>query len=107
MAQKKYKEVSYIQMDISYYGMYFSKVKYYPAKDEGVSSCFLRDEDGFWFGLDLDGFIPINVHLFFFDRKWITNCEHCEHCERDADGDWNHVFDSNILCGKIKVKYTF
>lgn len=65
MAQKKFKEVTYIQMDISYYGKYFSKVKYYTAKDSGVSSHSLRDEDGFWFGLDLDGVIPINVHLFF------------------------------------------
>lgn len=65
MAQKKYKDVAYIQMDISYYGKYFSKVKYYPAKVSGVSSHSLRDEDGFWLGLDLDGVIPINVHLFF------------------------------------------
>lgn len=59
IAQKKYKEIAYIQMDFSYYGKYFSKVKYYPPKDEGVSSDSLRDEDGFWFGLDLDGVIPI------------------------------------------------
>ena len=104
MAQKKYKEVTYIQMDISYYGKYFSKVKYYPAKVSGVSSHSLRDEDGFWFGLDLDGVIPINVHLFFFDRKWNTNCEHCE---RDADGGWSHVFDSSILCKNIRIKYTY
>lgn len=104
MAQKKYKNVAYIQMDISYYGKCFSKVKYYPAKEEGVSSLALRDEDGFWFGLDLDGVIPINVHLFFFDRKWNTNCEHCK---RNADGGWNHVFDSSILCKNIRIKYTY
>lgn len=94
MAQKKYKDVAYIQMDISYYGKYFSKVKYYPAKVSGVSSHSLRDEDGFWFGLDLDGVIPINVHLFFFDRKWNTNCDYCE---RDADGEWNQYYNSNII----------
>ena len=102
MAQKKYKDVAYIQMDISYYGKYFSKVKYYPAKVSGVSSHSLRDEDGFWFGLDLDGVIPINVHLFFLDGKWNTNCEYCE---RDADGEWNHYYDSHIYCKNIKVKY--
>lgn len=104
MAQKKYKDVAYNQMGISYYGKYFSKVKYYPAKVSGVSSHSLRDEDGFWFGLDLDGDIPVNVHLFFFDRKWNTNCERCE---RNADGCWSHVFDSSILCKNIRIKYTY
>lgn len=102
MVQKKYKEVTYIQMDISYYGKFFSKVKYYPAKENGVNFSCLREEDGFWFGLDLDGNIPINVHLFFHDRKWNTNCEYCQ---RDADGEWNHYFDSSIFCKNIKVKY--
>lgn len=102
MAQKKYKDVAYIQMDISYYGKYFSKVKYYPAKVSGVSSH--PSEMKMVFGLDLDGVIPINVHLFFFDRKWNTNCEHCE---RDADGGWSHVFDSSILCKNIRIKYTY
>ena len=54
-------------MYISYYGKFFSKVKYYPPKDEGVSSRFLRDEDGFWFGLKLDGVIP-DKHTFVFLR---------------------------------------
>ena len=103
MAQKKYKEITYIQMDISYYGKCFSKVKYYPDKEDGVNYISLREEDGLWFGLDLDDKIPINVHLFFYDRKWNTNCEHCE---RNADGGWNHVFDSHIICDNIKVKYT-
>lgn len=102
MVQKKYKEVEYIQMDISYYGEFFSKVKYYPTKGNGVYFSCLREEDGFWFGLDLDGNIPINVHLFFHDRKWNTNCEYCQ---RNADGEWNHYFDSNISCKNIKVKY--
>ena len=102
MTQKKCKGIEFVQMDISYYGRCYSKVKYYPAKEESVTFRSLREEDGLWFGLDLDDVIPINVHLFFFNRKWNTNCEHCE---RDADGGWNHVFDSSILCKNIKIKY--
>ena len=47
MVQKKYKEVGYIQMDISYYGKFFSKAKYYPAKGNRVNFSCLRKEDGF------------------------------------------------------------
>ena len=89
-------------MDISYYGKCFSKVKYFPAKEDDVNYSSLKNEDGLWFGIDLDDVIPINVHLFFFNRKWNTNCEYCE-C--DADGGWNHVFDSAIFCKNIKVQY--
>ena len=102
MAQKKCKEIAYIQMDVSYYGKCFSKVKYYPAKEDNISFSSLREEDGFWFGLDLDDIIPINVHLFFFNKKWNTNCEYCE---RNVDGEWIHYFDSDIHCNNIKVKY--
>ncbi len=102
MAKNKNKEIEYIQMDISYYGKCFSKVKYYPAKEDGVNYRSLREEDGLWFGLDLDGAIPINVHLFLFKRRWNTNCEYCE---RNADDSWNHVYDSAIFCRNIKVKY--
>lgn len=102
MVRKKYKKVAYIQMDISYYGKFFSKVRYYPAKEDNVNYSSLREEDGFWFGLDLKQQIPVNVHLFFFDGKWNTNCEYCE---RDADGEWNHFFDSNIYSENVKVKY--
>ena len=102
MAQKKYKEVTYIQMDISYYGRSFSKVKFYPTKEDGINSHSLKDDNGLWFGLDIDGHIPINVHLFFFERRWNTNCEYCE---LDKDGEWNHYFDSNIYCENVKVKY--
>lgn len=100
----KNKKVKYIMMDITYYGFFFPNVKYYPAKEEKLDSFSLRTEDGYWFGIDLNQQIPINVHLFFHDRKWNTNCEHCE---RDADGGWSHVFDSLILCKNIRIKYTY
>lgn len=90
------------KMDISYYGIYFTNVKYYLAKEEELDYFSLRTEDGYWFGIDLNQQIPVNVHLFFFDGKWNTNCEYCE---RDANGDWNHSFDSNIYCENVKVKY--
>lgn len=96
------KRVEYIQMDIIYYGKCFPRIKYYPKKDDIFDSFSLRTEDGCWFGLDLNQQIPINVHLFFFDRKWNTNCEYCE---RDANGEWNHYYDSHIYCKNIKVKY--
>ena len=98
----KNKQVKYIRMDVSYYGMFFPNIKYYPTKDEDLDSFSIRTEDGCWFGLDLNQKIPINVHLFFFDGKWNTNCEYCE---RDADGEWNHYYDSHIYCKNIKVKY--
>ena len=98
----KNKKVKYIMMDISYYGKSFSKVKYYPTKENRVNFSCLREEDGVWFDLDLDGNIHINVHLFFHDRKWNTNCEFCE---RDVNGGWNHYYDSNIYCKNVKVKY--
>lgn len=89
-------------MDITYYGKCFPKIKYYPANEDNVNSYSLRGDDGLWFGLDLGGHIPINVHLFFFERRWNTNCEYCK---RDEDGEWNHHFDSNIYCENVKVKY--
>ena len=70
------KIIKYIQMDVVYYGKSFPKTKYYPAKDYGVDFCSLREGDGLWFGLDLGGYIPIDVHLFFFERIWNTNCEY-------------------------------
>lgn len=98
----KIKQVKYIRMDVSYYGMFFPNIKYYPTKDEDLDSFSIRTEDGCWFGLDLNQKIPINVHLFFLGGKWNTNCEYCE---RDADGEWNHYYDSRIYCKNIKVKY--
>ena len=95
-------KVKYIQMDIIYYGKSFPRIKYYPAKEEDVNFFSLRENDGLWFGLDLGGHIPINVHLFFFEGRWNTNCEYCE---RDADGEWNHYYDSNIYCENVKIKY--
>lgn len=89
-------------MDVTYYGKCFPKTKYYPANKDGVNSFSLRIDDGIWFGLDLDGYIPINIHLFFFDGRWNTNCEYCE---LDKDGDWNHYYDSNIYCENVRVKY--
>ena len=96
------KQVKYIKMNISYHRDFFPNVKYYPAKEEDLDSLSLRTEDGLWFGLDLTQQISINVHLFFFERRWNTNCEYCE---RDIDGEWNHYFDSNIIGDKIKIKY--
>ena len=89
-------------MDITYHGKYFPKTKYHPMKDENVNFVSLREDDGLWFGLDLDGHIPINVHLFFFERRWNTNCEYCI---QGRDGEWSHYFDSNIYCKNVKVKY--
>jgi len=96
------KQVKYVKMDISYYGIFFPNVKYYPRKEENLDSFSLRTEDGYWFGIDLNQQIPINVHLFFFDGRWNTNCEYCE-C--DDNGEWNHSYDSNIYCENVKVKY--
>ena len=98
----KNSEVKYIQMDINYYGNIFPKVRFYPNMNEKLKSSSIKNEDGYWFGLDLDNRISINVHLFFFERKWQTNCEYCE---RNVDGEWNHYFDSDICCNNIKVKY--
>ena len=89
-------------MDVSYYGIYFTNVRFYPAKDEELDSFSLRTKDGYWFGIDLNQQIPVNIHLFFFDGKWNANCEYCE---RDDNGEWCHYFDSNIFCKNIKVKY--
>ena len=61
-----------------------------------------RGDEGPWFGLDLNNRLPINVHLFFLDRIWQTICEYCE---RDADGEWNHYYNSNIYCENVIVKY--
>lgn len=96
------KKVKYLQMDITYYGKRFPRIKYCPTKEENANFYSLREDDGLWFGLDLGGYIPINVHLFFFEGRWNTNCEYCE---RDKDGEWDHCFDSNIYCKNIKVKY--
>jgi hypothetical protein len=96
------KTVKYIQMNVTCYGNRFPNTKYYPSKDDDLDFRSLREDDGFWFGIDLDGDIPINVHLFFFERRWNTNCEYCE---LDKDGEWNHYFDSNIYCDNVKVKY--
>ena len=96
------KKVKYIQMDVTYYEKCFPRIKYYPTKEENANFYSLREDDGLWFGLDLGGYIPINVHLFFFGGRWNTNCEYCE---RDADGEWNHYYDSHIYCKNIKVKY--
>ena len=98
----KNKKVKCIQTNISFYGKCFSKMKFYPAKEECVNFRSLREEYGFWFGLDLDDIIPINVHLFFFNKKWNTNCEYCE---RNVAGEWIRYFDSDIHCNNIKVKY--
>lgn len=98
----KNKRVKCIKMDVSYYGISFPNIKYYPAKDEELDYFSLRTGEGFWFGLDLNQQNPVNVHLFFFDGRWNTNCEYCE---RDADGKWNHYYDSNIYCENVKVKY--
>ena len=96
------KRVNFIQMDITYYGNHYPKMRYYPSKEDEVDFTSLREDDGLWLGFDLSGHIPINVHLFFFERRWNTNCEYCE---LDKDGEWNHYFDSNIYCKNIKVKY--
>lgn len=96
------KGVKYIQMDVTYYGKCFPKIKYYLTKEENANLYSLREDDGLWFGLDLGGYIPINVHLFFFERRWHTNCEYCKRAE---DGEWNHYFDSNIYCENVRVKY--
>lgn len=100
--KKQGKKVKCIQMDITYYGMTFPKMTYCPTSEGDVNSNSLRGDDGLWFGLDLGGHIPINVHLFFFERRWNANCEYCE---LDKDGEWNHYFDSNIYCKNVKVKY--
>ena len=98
----KNKKVKYIQMDVTYYGKCYPRIKYYPANEDNVNSYSLRGDEGLWFGLDLGGHIPINVHLFFFERRWNTNCEYCKRAE---DSGWNHFFDSNIYCENVKVKY--
>lgn len=100
--RSQFKKVKYIQMDITYYEKSFPRIKYYPAKEENANFYSLRGDDGLWFGLNLGGHIPINVHLFFFERRWNANCENCE---LDKDGGWNHYFDSNIYCENVKVKY--
>ncbi len=96
------KGVKFIQMDVTYYGKCFPRIKYYLTKEENANLYSLREDDGLWFGLNLGGHIPINVHLFFFERRWNTNCEYCERAE---GGEWNHYFDSNIYCENVKVKY--
>lgn len=100
--RNKGKEVKYIQMDIFYCGKCFPKTKYYPVNEDNVNSYSLREDNGLWFGLDLNDNIPINVRLFFFERRWNTNCEYCE---MGKDCEWNHYFDSNIYCENVKVKY--
>lgn len=89
-------------MDINYYGTIFPKVRFYPDANEKLKPSSIKNEDGYWFGLCLGDCIPINVNLFFFERKWQTNCEYCQ---RKADGEWNHYFDSKISCKNIKIKY--
>ena len=96
------RRVKCIQMDINCFGSIFPKVKFYPNTNEKLNSSTIKNEDGYWFGLNLNNRLPINVHLFFLDRKWQTNCEYCE---RDADVEWNHFYDSNIYCENVKVKY--
>ena len=76
-------------------GKCFPKTKYYPVKEDGVCLYSLREDDGVWLGFDLDKQIPINVFLFFFARRWNTNCEYCE---LEKDGEWDYCFNSNILC---------
>ena len=61
------KKVNYLQMDVTCCEKFFPRTKYYPIKEEDVDFYSLRKDDGFRFRLDLNGHIPINVHLFFFD----------------------------------------
>lgn len=80
----------------------FPKKEYYPTYEDDVNSDSFRENDGLWSGIDLGCDIPIIVHMFFYERRWNTNCEYCERAE---DGEWNHYFDSNIYCKNVKVKY--
>jgi len=96
------KRIEYIQVHITFYRKMFPKKKYYPTYEDDVNSDSFRGNDGLWFGIDLGGDIPINVHKYFYERRWNANCEYCE---LDKDGEWNHYFDSNIYFENVKVKY--
>ena len=94
--------MEYIQVHITYYRKMFPKKEYYPTYEDDVNSDSFRENDGLWSGIDLGCDIPIIVHMFFYERRWNTNCEYCERAE---DGEWNHYFDSNIYFENVKVKY--
>lgn len=96
--KKVFKSVSF---DICYYGRWFYSLKY-TNTDYIIDKTSMKNGDGIWFGMEIDGIIPININLFFASGMWQTNVEYCE---KDADGSWNHWFDPNIVCKNIKVKY--
>lgn len=56
-------------MDVTYYGKHFPRIMYYSTKEEEANFYYLREDYGLWFGPDLDGHFPINVHLFFFEGR--------------------------------------
>jgi len=88
-------------MSISYYGEDAIRTKYCP-EDRDTTDTIVKNEDGYWYGLDLNGNIPVNVHIFFSQGMWQA---YCESCEKDDDGKWNHWYDPNIVCNNIIVRY--
>lgn len=100
--KNKDKKVKCIQMDIRYYDEDYLSVKHFPESNDDATKSVVKSEDGYWYGLDLDNRIPINVHLFFSQRQWNA---YCESCEKESDGSWNHWYDPNIVCNNIKVIY--
>lgn len=99
--KKNSKLVGCIQMNISYYGDEFIKTMHHP-EDSDVTDITVKNEDGYWYGLDLNGSIPVNIHIFFSQGMWKA---YCESCEKDENGEWNHWYDPNIVCSNIKVRY--
>lgn len=100
-SKKGSKAISCIQMNISYYGKEHVKIKHYPV-DSDTTDIAVKNEDGYWYAIDLNGKIPVNVHIFFSQGMWQA---YCESCEKDDDGKWNHWYDPNIVCNNIKVRY--
>jgi hypothetical protein len=96
------KKVLYIQMDVVYHGKVFKKTRFYPKGDKAFTQSKIKTEDGTWFGLELGEKYPINVNLFFCNGRWNTNCEFCF---LDSNGEWGHLFDTQIYTTNIKVKY--
>ena len=96
------KTIKCVQMDICYYGDDYLRTKHFPKTDDDAVASVVKSEDGYWYGLDLGSRIPINVHLFFSQRRWNA---YCESCKIEADGSWNHWYDPNIVCNNIKVIY--
>lgn len=100
-SKKGSKVISCILMNINYYGEETVRTKHYP-KDSDATDITVKNEDGYWYCLDLNGSIPVNVHIFFSQGLWQA---YCEYCESDVNGEWNHRYDPNIVSSNIKIRY--